>query len=51
MAHNVLAVYDIFASPGNRRFPGLAKMWVGWSVGGAAGLSEPNPRKVRPENY
>jgi hypothetical protein len=28
IAYNVPAVYDIFASPGNRRFPGLAKMWV-----------------------
>jgi hypothetical protein len=28
IAHNVPAVYDVFASPGNRRFPGRAKTWV-----------------------
>jgi hypothetical protein len=29
ISHNVPAVYDIFARPENRGFPGLAKMWVG----------------------
>jgi hypothetical protein len=35
MAHNVPAVYDVFASPIKEtvRFPGLAKMWVELSVG------------------
>jgi hypothetical protein len=28
---------------GNRRFPGLAKMWVEWSVGGVADLAKRNP--------
>jgi hypothetical protein len=35
MAHNVPAVYDVFASPIKEtvRFPGLAKMWVEGAVG------------------
>jgi hypothetical protein len=27
IAHNVPAVYDVFAVAGNRRFPATAKMW------------------------
>jgi hypothetical protein len=33
IAHNVPAIYDFFASPGNHRFPGLAKKWVEGGVG------------------
>jgi hypothetical protein len=38
MAHNVPAVYDVFASPIKETagFPGLAKMWVELSEGGEA---------------
>jgi hypothetical protein len=45
ISHNVPAVYDVFARPdkGNRRFPGLAKMWVELSVG-AKRPSETEPR-------
>jgi hypothetical protein len=48
IAHNVPAVYDVFASPIKEtvRFPGLAKMWVELSVG-AERPSETEPRAAQ----
>jgi hypothetical protein len=48
VSYNIPAVYDVFASPIKEtvRFPGLAKTWVEWSVGGVADLAKRIPSRL-----